>query len=226
MDFALWLDASLPGLSVAILSRSSSSDWKILREHHEDQLGATANINSILNHLLAQAGIEPQSISYLLVGVGPGSFTGIKVALAWAYGFFVGRPQIKICGLSALKLVGLGLNLVDSQILLKVTANHGFLASFAENYSEVAFERVSVENYLRTKSVYLANTWPEVFEDLKVLDFVPCQIERVRNHALNGLISLINSDQFKWDSEFPEPRYLKQSTAEEKFMQQKENRNG
>jgi tRNA A37 threonylcarbamoyladenosine modification protein TsaB len=226
MEFALWLDASLPGLSLAILSRSPSSVWKVVAEHHDDQLGATSNINSILSRLLSQVGVRSSEMTHLLVGVGPGSFTGIKVGMAWAFGFFVGQSQLKICGLSALKLATTGIKVANSHILLKVTGNHGFMGSSFETYSEAAFERADLEKCLRSKTVYLANAWPEIFENLLSLSIEPLQIENLRVLALKGLITVINSDQFGWEGSFPQPRYLKQSTAEEKLVQLKEQKNG
>jgi tRNA A37 threonylcarbamoyladenosine modification protein TsaB len=226
MEFALWLDASLPGLSLAILSRSPSSVWKVVAEHHDDQLGATSNINSILSRLLIQVGVKSSEMTHLLVGVGPGSFTGIKVGMAWAFGFFAGQSQLKICGLSALNLAATGINVANSHILLKVTGNHGFMGSSFETYSEAAFERADLEKCLRSKTVYLANAWPEVFENLLTLSIKPLQIENLRVLALKGLLTVINSDQIRWEVDFPQPRYLKQSTAEEKLVQIKEQKNG
>lgn len=54
---------------------------------HEARHGHAALISELARAALAEAGVEPDEITHVAAGRGPGSFTGIRVALAAAKGF-------------------------------------------------------------------------------------------------------------------------------------------
>lgn len=61
----------------------------------------------------------------ILVGVGPGSFTGIRVGIAAAHGLAIGWGA-KLSGMSSLGLLAAGVR-TDGQIAVAVTGGHGEL---------------------------------------------------------------------------------------------------
>lgn len=222
-QYGLWVDASLPGLSIVVLNRTDSGPWCALSEYHDNSLGASNQINAILMAMLKKIRIEPNQVRYLGVGTGPGSFTGIKVGMAWAYGFFCVESPMFVSGFSALQLGARGLKKNPSQILLKVTSHHGFWAkSSIESYEEFPFERSDFKAHLGSGEVCLAAPWPEMESDLKLANAPFLTLESLRTYAVVGLLETINRPGFEWGSEFPGPRYLKLSTAEEKLIQNQE----
>ena len=75
-------------------------------------------------------GRRPEQI---LVGVGPGSFTGIRVAIAAAHGLAIGWNS-KILGMSSLALLAAGANSGD-RVAAAVTGGHGEL--FVQEFSQL-----------------------------------------------------------------------------------------
>jgi tRNA threonylcarbamoyl adenosine modification protein YeaZ len=82
--------------------------------------GHSERLVPMLDELLA--GLKPESI---LVGVGPGSFTGIRVAIAAAYGLAIGWDA-QISGMSSLALLAAGTPANDS-VAVAVGGGHGEL---------------------------------------------------------------------------------------------------
>lgn len=82
--------------------------------------GHSERLVPMLDELLA--GLKPESI---LVGVGPGSFTGIRVAIAAAYGLAIGWDA-QLSGMSSLALLAAGTPANDS-VAVAVGGGHGEL---------------------------------------------------------------------------------------------------
>lgn len=269
-EIALWLDTTLPGLSMVLVALKNER-WEILASFHEDKTGATSKINKVFSDLISQSGISVAEINHLLMGVGPGSFTGIKIGMAWAFGFSAGfdRAQVtaqnsssaredfaarqiqggtespkshlplgsshrdyslavdskafRMAGLSSLELAAQAIADQPINILLKVTSAHGFLlrtdrGEFApDTPREIAVKIEDLPHTLNQGKIHLACPWPEVSGILS-----DCGREVIEHNSLRlmvekGLLRFLNQKNFQWRNEFPFPRYLKLSTAEEKL---------
>lgn len=73
-----------------------------------------------------------RSADSVLVGVGPGSFTGIRVAIAAAHGLAIGWDA-RLAGMSSLALIAAGAD-ADKDVAVAVAGGHGelFVQQFAE----------------------------------------------------------------------------------------------
>lgn len=106
MSYCLCIDTSLFGASMALVAVGASNpNSGVLWMQSSAERHSSA---AILSHLWAEAqtatGLSSGDIAGLVVSVGPGSFTGIKVGLAWAYGFASVAPRaLRWLGLSALE---------------------------------------------------------------------------------------------------------------------------
>lgn len=90
----------------------------------EETGGRTARAFALIEQALAQAGLEREHIDCLAIGLGPGSYAGIRAAIALAQGWQVARP-IRLLGISsvetlaaqaqAAKLLGRVNILIDAQ---------------------------------------------------------------------------------------------------------------
>jgi tRNA threonylcarbamoyladenosine biosynthesis protein TsaB len=73
--------------------------------------------------------LEGRAADQILVGVGPGSFTGIRVAVAAAHGLAIGW-EAELLGMSSLALLAAG---ADTDVAVAVIGGHGelFVQEFA-----------------------------------------------------------------------------------------------
>ena len=83
-DFVILALESSANRASAALVRTGMPDIQHL---HEARHGHAALICELARMALAEAGIEPDEITHVAAGRGPGSFTGLRVALAAAKGF-------------------------------------------------------------------------------------------------------------------------------------------
>src|SRR5437879_6073056 len=57
---------------------------------------------ALIEQALEQAGMQREEIECLAIGIGPGSYTGIRVAIAIAQGWQLARP-IQLAGVSSVE---------------------------------------------------------------------------------------------------------------------------
>lgn len=113
----LALDTSTPACTAALFTADGSlfaaRDEVIGRGHAERLVPLIAEM--LDGHLPSQ----------LLVGVGPGSFTGIRIAIAAAQGLGIGW-DVPVCGMSSLALLALAAP-GDGPVAAALTGGHGEL---------------------------------------------------------------------------------------------------
>jgi tRNA threonylcarbamoyl adenosine modification protein YeaZ len=83
--------------------------------------------------------LEGRSASQILVGVGPGSFTGIRVAIAAAHGLAIGWGA-KLLGMSSLALLAAG----NGRVAAAVQGGHGEL--FVQEFDESTIPTSELRN--------------------------------------------------------------------------------
>lgn len=95
----LALDTATDACSVALLI-----DGEMTQRHELAPQRHTQLLLPMLDELCADAGITPAALDAIAVGVGPGAFTGVRVATAIAQGlaFAHARPVLAISTLAAL----------------------------------------------------------------------------------------------------------------------------
>jgi tRNA threonylcarbamoyladenosine biosynthesis protein TsaB len=97
--------------------------------------------------------LDGRSASHILVGVGPGSFTGIRVAIAAAHGLAIGW-NAELLGMSSLALLAAGAN-SDGDIAAAVLGGHGEL--FVQQFDGMTAEPTSeLRNLVPAEAARLA----------------------------------------------------------------------
>lgn len=101
----LALDASVGGASVALLR-----DGAVLGEATLPRQGAAEGLAPAVDALLREGGVRVSALQAIVVGMGPGSFTGVRVAAALANGLSHGSGvPVRLVSSLALVVAGAGL---------------------------------------------------------------------------------------------------------------------
>jgi tRNA threonylcarbamoyladenosine biosynthesis protein TsaB len=96
-----------------ILALEFSSDQRsvALARHGEVLASATetggfrvTNAFALITRVLAQSGLTREQIGVIAIGLGPGSYTGIRSAIAVAQGWQLARP-VKLLGISSVEAI-------------------------------------------------------------------------------------------------------------------------
>ncbi len=77
----------------------------VLQERREK--GHAERLAPLVQEVLAQAGKKISDLDRIAVTVGPGSFTGVRVGLAFARGLAIGQP-LKVAGVTTLEAIAAG----------------------------------------------------------------------------------------------------------------------
>lgn len=108
-----------------------------LRIHHELNRHGERML-PLVEELLAEAGWAPSSLDRVGVGVGPGSFTGLRIGVALAQGIALGldRPVVGVSSLQAMAFAAPPTDLPTAAVL-DARRDEYFVAVFASDGTEL-----------------------------------------------------------------------------------------
>jgi tRNA threonylcarbamoyladenosine biosynthesis protein TsaB len=98
-----------------------------------------AFLQPLIERLLAEAGWSPRQLDRIAVGIGPGSFTGLRVGIAFAHGLSEGL-QIPLVGVSSLQAMAGGVSEQERRLrvpLLDARRGEFFVAAYAPDGGEL-----------------------------------------------------------------------------------------
>jgi tRNA threonylcarbamoyladenosine biosynthesis protein TsaB len=104
--FLLGLDTATPTLSAALVSREHGRDALVARVDVPPPKSHSQLLPQVLLELLAQAGLAPLELAAVVSGIGPGSFTGVRIGLATAKGLCY-AARVPLVGASSLAAMAL-----------------------------------------------------------------------------------------------------------------------
>lgn len=103
----LGLDTSTLSLSLAIIRLEADKPPAVLAQRdHEPGVNHSKLLPLLIEEALQEAGLEPSALDGICVGLGPGAFTGLRIALATAKGLAYAL-QIPLAGASTLEAMAL-----------------------------------------------------------------------------------------------------------------------
>lgn len=128
----LGFDTATPDTAVAVLR----ADGRTFEARHHpapgDRPGHATQLLPLVEAALAAAGLAPAEVARVAVGVGPGSFTGLRIGVATARGL-AQSTGAELVGVSTLRALAAGAASGDETVLAVVDARRGeaFAAAFA-----------------------------------------------------------------------------------------------
>ena len=147
------------------LSLSLFEDGKKLASFDEVMLrGQAERLIPAIQDLFKQAGKNVNELTGVAVGVGPGSFTGVRVALATARGFSLALG-VPVYGVSSLEAYAYG---AGEDVLVALDTKRGdfYVAGYNKDLEEVFEPRVMSMNEIKILNPKLiASDMPSAFVD-------------------------------------------------------------
>lgn len=239
----LFIDSSIIGVSVSFCSVSAEKS-DLLWQGQCYNVGMSAKEQSVLVlQGLKHIQKEKTDVRNIVVSMGPGSFTGIRVGLSFVYGLVSHCVNPKILGLSSLGCSAKTFfrNISDSTSLTKslalflpATKTAGYLAVAKKSGTtdvHYTLNPVTIPELFDapfTTSFGDANThcltapWPELQVEFAKRNY-PLHVKSLLEIAENGMSGMIWDSKDYWPDQFtnklPEPLFLRKSTVEEKLDQ-------
>lgn len=228
--YDLLIDTSIFGAAVGISSGNGQSRELLVSEVTSDVQNSARQLPLMVDQALSGLNASISDINRIVVSQGPGSFTGIRVGIAYAYGYFLGlskasNPEIKLAGVSSLKFlseylsVSLGHNLC---LFLPSTKTTGFVSQVVNGETTLmAIDLTKDLGHVTGSTHWLVLGEWQALRDLsrtvrertfRELDLR--ENARLALVAINDRLSVDSS--IKWSNEMPVAVYLRKSTVEEK----------
>ncbi len=233
MTKILVVDSSLSGVAMALVDQAKGPE-PIAVELHVENMGAVAAIGGLAKRVLQEAGVRVSDLAGVAVSAGPGSFTGIKVGLAFVNGLAAAfASPLPILGLSAAEAAAERYWIEQGSqgtlaLFIPATRTHGFLAVHGGQALAPAClidvegnAKALIEALPDDAKLAVFSRWPLCDSLTKglgrsLLELAPWQVCR---EAIYGMAKRA-VDQ--WPNGFlstpPAPRYLRLSTAEERLQ--------
>ncbi|HMD69323.1 MAG TPA: tRNA (adenosine(37)-N6)-threonylcarbamoyltransferase complex dimerization subunit type 1 TsaB [Chitinivibrionales bacterium] len=135
MEHTLGIDTSSIELGIGLVSggRPVMAVSRYLRNSHAE------HISQAVDYLLAANKVKPLEISHAAIAVGPGSFTGLRIGIAFLKGFFFGRDG-RVLPVSSLESMAGAWPAQEARIVCASDARNGqvFWARFEKRNGIVA----------------------------------------------------------------------------------------
>ncbi len=174
--------------------------------------------------LLNQAGIEPGKLEQVLFVRGPGSFTGLRIGIAVAYGFKAANPELTLNGYTSLYLLNrAGRKSGQERVLSLIDARKKQVyAGFFENdlpvspYSVLKPDMLPdflLKNGISQEPFAAIGNALEPYGEQVTQLFPQCQ-PLAAPSCLSTILAEILDDPSPGEAASPEPIYIRKSDAE------------
>ncbi|MBN1306605.1 MAG: tRNA (adenosine(37)-N6)-threonylcarbamoyltransferase complex dimerization subunit type 1 TsaB [Chitinispirillaceae bacterium] len=231
MSLILGIDTSSTDLSIGLFreGRPLASFCRYRGNSHAEQIAAA------LKSLLSINDVEPSTIDRVAIAVGPGSFTGLRIGIAFLKGFCMGR-EVRVTPVSSLLILAHAARDRNGHVIAAIDARNGdvYWASF--NASGGRIERLCDDTVAPHEQFAAALT----ADDRVVTDTIGykkstvfsvlngrCPVLPIEERPLHrGLICAaqgaeVLDDATRWsDATAIRPNYLRRSTPEERRLKE------
>jgi len=224
----LIIDTSVHGAAVGILTEGRHD--LIFSAFTEDVADSARQLPLMVERGLKESGAESTDISSIIISQGPGSFTGIRVGLAYVYGLSFGLASHsgdhpKVSGVSALKTLAESLarrESVDIVLCLPSTKSGGYIATTRNGVATLGPVDLLVDDatFGWPKRWFMIGDWEMLsakagaLNDVAIVKLGAKDAARDSIHAMADL--MCQDGGISWSQALPDAIYLRKSTVEEK----------
>lgn len=224
MSRCLLLDTSMWGLVVGVGVDGVLIDFTYFPEQRAVARSMTDHVQA----LLQRNGFSREDLEEIRVSQGPGSFTGIRMGLAWAYGFSAGIPEIPLLGMSSLEAITEALhakqeaNQLRTAVFLENKGAAGYVTVVDGSTATYACE-ISSGRIAHLTGVQELVRWVRPWAAIESTSWAQQAAGRALGEAeyvqlvLHGMLRKMTKEA----DTHPLPRYLRGSTAEEALEKKK-----
>lgn len=226
----LIIDTSIHGAAVGLLTSGVNPGQLIFSEVSNEVMDSARQLPLMVARGLQHVGATVGDVSRLIVSQGPGSFTGIRVGLAYAYGLFLGfesesSHETGIAGVSSLAELAKHISVshaVDLALFLPATKTGGYAA-----FCEGGKARLIAVDTMKPETIEGAPKMWVIIGSWEALGLLALQKNAIIKEtiepklaaqmALAAIAGVVNSGSIVGHStEMPNAIYLRKSTVEEK----------
>ena len=222
--FSLVIDTSICGLRFGLVA--DGADEATWLGGIDEAQGSAARLTGILNDGLKVCGLTAHAIKRTLVSCGPGSFTGIRVGIAFARGLSAGREMAAV-GCSSLSLYAAALCYRRGgpvAVYLPATRSAGYVV-VAHSPDDLRMQPISVEDcsefladFPEDFFIVIAGGWPALTETFDQIGkaYTIETASSIADAACFEMCRLVACGQAFEGGLGLEPIYLRRSSVEEK----------
>ena len=174
-----------------------ASNGKKLLEERVNASG-TENLLPVIDKVLKRLKLEISDIEVLAVGVGPGSWTGSRVAVVTAYGLYEANKSLKIVPFNSFDLISYNGN--DNEQILKLVKAYANFIYVQEPSGKIL--AITKDELAKKYSGYKLISCDAIVDDVIVVEA-----------CFEGIVRKIDAGQFVSIDDI-EPMYLRLSQAE------------
>jgi tRNA threonylcarbamoyl adenosine modification protein YeaZ len=202
----LSFDTSTPNLHISLSHNDNIVVDKIIKNSSENRQEVGQKLIPEIKQLLAEASYSKHDLSAIIVGIGPGSFTGIRIGVITAR-TIAQILKIPLLGISIFETLAYQLPNKTAAIVLASTSSDCYFASYQNqrnilkeliapcciNYDELANKLIGIEScQADEKSIMLASRYHNKVESLSMVNNTASLQAKI---ALNKLVLVSDDDK-------------------------------
>ena len=148
MPFILNLETSSKNCSVCL-----SSDGKLIQsfDSEDESYRHSELLTSSIQDILNKNNLSVKDLSAVSIGIGPGSFTGLRIGFSVAKGLCYPH-NIKLIGISSLKIIANSVIEKNKNIisLIKDKGEHYYISKYSSDFKEIIQPKIQLidSNYM------------------------------------------------------------------------------